>query len=883
MRIQKSDSVIQAETVLRGEELAPKASLDLAKKLKQESEFGYARKVLAKGRQREVDDAALRLKLAQQQALCTYKDPNLPADERFEEARRILNEADPLQTSVNQETLGLAGAIFKYRWEVFGQEANLERSLAYYMRGRQIGIKNDWGYTAINAAFVLDVLAALETSEADAAGGSSGSAQVRKEQAGQLRREIIRELSDLLQPPGSAQVEGFWWFWATLAEAHFGLGEFNDVLKYLDKSHELKVPEWEFQSTVRQLAALARWQLGSDQMQAFENSQAWQVLRKLLGDNEAAVRQAVFGKIGLALSGGGFRASLFHIGVLARLAELDVLRSVEVLSCVSGGSIIGAHYYLEVRKLLQTKPDREITRQDYIDAVKRIERDFLAGVQRNIRTRVASSVVANWKMIFSRNYSRTERTGELYEKEIFSRVQDQEVPSERYLNQLFIQPAGEPAGFAPKANNWRRSAKVPILVLNATTLNTGHNWQFTASWMGEPPVGISSEVDGNYRLRRMYYHEAPEGYRNFRLGKAVAASSCVPGLFEPIVLADLYPEQTVRLVDGGVHDNQGIASLLEQDCTVLLVSDASGQMGTVENPSGGPIGSLLRSNSISMARVREAEYLELEARRRSSLLRGVMFIHLKKDLDVVPKKWNGCEDPEDPARQKKWQYPLTTYGVRKDIQTLLANVRTDLDSFSDLEAYSLMSSGYMMAKHEFPRSIKGFGISDPPPEPWEFLKVLEPMQRISGIDQAHRHLMKALSVAQRRAFKIWKLSPVLKALSWILGLLAAGGAAWACWHWRSASLLTLGALGVTLLALLIGWIFGKTVGRVVRYHDTLRQILTGLVTGLLGSLFARLHIHVFDQWFLAWGRLERLSSLGLTGNGDSQPPQAKGMAAASGR
>ena len=47
---------------------------------------------------------------------------------------------------------------------------------------------------------------------------------------------------------------------------------------------------------------------------------------------------------------------------------------------------------------------------------------------------------------------------------------------------------------------------------------------------------------------------------------------------------------TVRLVDGGVHDNQGIASLLEQACSVMLVSDASGQMGTQEDPPGGPDG-----------------------------------------------------------------------------------------------------------------------------------------------------------------------------------------------------------------------------------------------------------------------------------------------------
>ena len=55
-------------------------------------------------------------------------------------------------------------------------------------------------------------------------------------------------------------------------------------------------------------------------------------------------------KMGLALSGGGFRASIYHIGVLAALAERDMLRHVEVLSCVSGGSILGTYYYLLLRK-----------------------------------------------------------------------------------------------------------------------------------------------------------------------------------------------------------------------------------------------------------------------------------------------------------------------------------------------------------------------------------------------------------------------------------------------------------------------------------------------------------------------------------------------------
>jgi predicted acylesterase/phospholipase RssA len=108
--------------------------------------------------------------------------------------------------------------------------------------------------------------------------------------------------------------------------------------------------------------------------------------------------------------------------------------------------------------------------------------------------------------------------------------------------------------------------------------------------MGEPPAGIDPDVDANYRLRRMYYEQAPPPNNKMRLGYAVAASACVPGIFEPLPIVNLderLPPDSerkirpiVRLVDGGVHDNQGTASLLEQGCSVLLVSDASGQWTT---------------------------------------------------------------------------------------------------------------------------------------------------------------------------------------------------------------------------------------------------------------------------------------------------------------
>jgi NTE family protein len=44
--------------------------------------------------------------------------------------------------------------------------------------------------------------------------------------------------------------------------------------------------------------------------------------------------------IGLALSGGGFRATLFHLGAIRRLHALGILQKLTTISSVSGGSIL---------------------------------------------------------------------------------------------------------------------------------------------------------------------------------------------------------------------------------------------------------------------------------------------------------------------------------------------------------------------------------------------------------------------------------------------------------------------------------------------------------------------------------------------------------------
>lgn len=950
----------------------PEELLQLAMSLRQYRDFGTARRLLTLSCESITRGEHPRIyaKTFQQAALATYKDPDLPLEWKLERAYQLLTKTENLEACDVPETLGLAGAIFKRRWELDGRRQNLERALFFYLKGYAQGAprehradvlaylagnpgvaldaSQDQGYTGINAAFVLDLLAAQEEEEARRVGIASTTAKARREQARLIRSELTRSVPPLLERDDFGWLEEQWWFYATLGEAYFGLGEYELALEWLIKrpqsarlqvgfgvrsSAGLQVPEWEYESTARQLAKLARLQCESartrpaDQPEVsdseFEASPGAQALERFLVGDHRAVLSAFRGKFGLGLSGGGFRAALFHIGVLARLAEIDALRHVEVLSCVSGGSIVGAYYYLELRKLLHTKADSEIVRADYIEIVKRLETKFLRGVQRNIRTRVLAEFTTNLKMLFRARYSRTLRVGELYERELYSQIDDavdvatpQTGPSgvadslpraadrrrkPRLLEDLRIFPLQEADAlgrreqqrdFHPRRDNWRRNNKVPIMVLNACSLNTGHNWQFTASYMGEPPDAIQAAVDSNYRLRRFYFDDsAPTRSAPVTLGQAVAASSCVPGLFEPIILDGLYTDDpkrsiSVRLVDGGVCDNQGIASLLEQDCSVMLVSDGSGQMEAEDEPSAGILGVPLRSNSILQARVRAAEYEDIAARRRAKVLRGLMYVHLKQDLGSRALAWRDCPpyekqcdlyDSNFDARAE--QLGVTSYGVMRDVQRKLAAVRTDLDSFCDAEAYALMASGYRTTVAQFRgRASNVSGFPDAPRERWNFLTVDEAMT-------AGRHyprFEKLLDVAKNTAFKIWRLEPALVFLKWALaavvalGLVAVFAAHWSelllpdwlrswltsklTFEWVAVSLGSLAA--AALFAFVINCILGKARGetalKVIHWRDTLKDIAIGGAMCLLGWLIARVHLHVFDPLYLRYGKVKNV-------------------------
>jgi patatin-like phospholipase len=413
--------------------------------------------------------------------------------------------------------------------------------------------------------------------------------------------------------------------------------------------------------------------------------------------------------IGLCLSGGGFRASFYHIGILAQMAEKGLLRKVEVISTVSGGSILGVAYYILLKRLLESKADADIVDQDYVDLVVELEESFRKGVSENIRMRTFLNPIANMRMALP-NFSRSDQIGRLYTEYLYlpiynkGRSPDQQVKSIN-MTDLHISPKNN-QNFHPfkgEHTNLHRENKVPVLVVNSTSLNSGHDWVFTGSGMGEIPPrnDIFYDIDKKDRYSYSRYEDiTTRDTKGFSVGSAVAASAGVPGLFPPMAVSKLYKDRTVQLVDGGVFDNQGIAGalwILEENisCDYFVVSDASGQGDATNNPETGTVPVLTAMAGILTSRVREemvnslvkqgSEHVELSHLTRGLFANRILINEEGEESDKEEAEKHGVVDSKQ------------AFDVTQKNQLLFSQIRTDLDAFSEYEIYGLERDAYQMS------------------------------------------------------------------------------------------------------------------------------------------------------------------------------------------
>ena len=229
----------------------------------------------------------------------------------------------------------------------------------------------------------------------------------------------------------------------------------------------------------------------------------------------------------LCLSGGGYRAMMFHAGVLWRLNELGVLPQLKRISSVSGGSITAGILAKNWNKLHFTN--------DVSNNLKELVIDPLCGLAS--RTIDIPSVLSGLFWFGSIGSKVANR----YRKHLFGNTTLQDIPDS------------------------------PKFVFNATSVQSGVLCRFSKEYLWDYKIGKveNPEID---------------------LATAVAASSAFPPFLSPLVL-DLDPKKFIAgsgtdledpdyqkrlvLTDGGVYDNLGLETAWKR-YTTILVSDAGG-------------------------------------------------------------------------------------------------------------------------------------------------------------------------------------------------------------------------------------------------------------------------------------------------------------------
>jgi NTE family protein len=266
--------------------------------------------------------------------------------------------------------------------------------------------------------------------------------------------------------------------------------------------------------------------------------------------------------IAICLSGGGFRAMLFHLGALWRLQELRYLdctssapRANDLgplvrVSSVSGGSITAGLLALRWDKCQTSNPDPQarVTAlvEQIVKPIRAFSRENIAGT--NFEGSI--NVIKDILMPCSVN----EHVTRAYTKHLFGKATMADITS------------------------------APCFVINASNLQSGALWRFTKRYIRDWRVGEIS----NTKL--------------VSLALAVSASSAFPPPLSPAVLkfkeSDYTPNSgakggsnlqrpsfTTRVVlsDGGVYDNLGLETAWKR-CSTLLVSDAGKPFATEERP-----------------------------------------------------------------------------------------------------------------------------------------------------------------------------------------------------------------------------------------------------------------------------------------------------------
>jgi NTE family protein len=258
--------------------------------------------------------------------------------------------------------------------------------------------------------------------------------------------------------------------------------------------------------------------------------------------------------VAVAVSGGGSRAAVFSAAVmheLYRQVKLPDGRSItdeiDYISSVSGGSLSMAYYCMN-------KPNVDSSNADLYD---RFFSDYLTDMRKNIEGDLVKNIFQFYKIFLS-----SEEKGLLL-KQAFDKL---------YFNNRKFDELGK-----RQKNKW-----CPTLIMNGTVMDTGARFLFTtltkddfdttpkevAERLARTGFGKSDYHFGGDLLGVSFCDDIGLSIGDMEVSRGAAASASVPLLLGPIVLKDQKKSTSsdeffIHVSDGGINDNQGIATVMQ--------------------------------------------------------------------------------------------------------------------------------------------------------------------------------------------------------------------------------------------------------------------------------------------------------------------------------
>jgi len=350
----------------------------------------------------------------------------------------------------------------------------------------------------------------------------------------------------------------------------------------------------------------------------------------------------------LCLSGGGFRAALFHLGALRRLNEVGLLARIQTFSSVSGGSVVNG-LLAKVWPELARDKDANGSLMRFPDLVERPLREFCSHDLRTGPLLTERTDPRNWSFLWGDDHSAIDLLAHAY--------QDKLVGTLRLKDLAVI-----------------RDTLGVTFVFDTSNVQTGVNFTFSSNGVGDWKIGHTPATD-------------------MLVANAIAASSAFPIAFPPLVLrfdpsqfkgGDLAsdPRHTdlsrrVVLSDGGVYDNLGLEPVWKSH-QLVICSDGGKPFDVAVNPAEALPGRLLRVQDVIGNQALAVRKRWLISSYESGLYEGTY--------------WGIGTEIQNYAKHGP--------GYDGSVLDRLRAVRTDFDSFSEPEHLILMNHGRIRDRND---------------------------------------------------------------------------------------------------------------------------------------------------------------------------------------